>query len=100
MLNCLILPFLVFFGYFTYLICTPDRVRFTRYTEWSLSNDDGSDRGVVVIDPEMKDSPDYHAPDKVRHYPRERNEPMPGWVKRLAWASVVLAIIVMSYSVS
>jgi len=51
-----------------YLVCTPHRVRFTRYQEWSFTNADGSPRGVVVIDPEWQSSPDYREPDAVRRY--------------------------------
>lgn len=96
----MLIIFLIFFCHIAYLICTPNRVRFNKYTEWSLFNPDDSDRGVVIIDPDWKDSPDYHAPDAIRRYPRETSAPLPGWVKRVAWVSLFLVVIVASWSIT
>lgn len=93
--------FLIGFAYLIRCIFDPTRVRFNKYTEHSFFNPDGSDRGVVVIDTEWRDHPDYHAPDAVRRYPREQAGNGAAWVKRLAWASFFLVVIVVaSYGVS
>lgn len=92
--------FLIFAARLIYLMLTPDRVRFDKYTEWSFTNPDGSERGVVVIDPDLSSHPDYHPPDAIRRYPREQGAAWPGWVRRLAWAGFVLVIMIAGYGVS
>jgi len=76
-----------------YLICTPERVRFDRYIEWSFYNPDGSDRGVILIDPVYQGSPDYHPPDAARRYPKYQPVPRGRWVSRLAWGVGVAMLL-------
>lgn len=88
---------IMLFVYLMYHILTPARVRFNKYQEWSFSDPDGEDRGVVVIDPAWREHPDYHAPDKIRRYADP--EALPARTRlvwRLAGAGVILVMLWLS----